>query len=185
MKKNVEGFTLVEVLVVCILMMVLAMGAYSLFNMYLMTSRETAANMRMQRQIEALMDDIGRLVRGANFILPPGGVPVGFNPAVPNPAGAIRPQQIEFFIHGNPNPIGGFQFNANGDGIVRHLVDGQYVPYRIDGGDLTLSTTVNNFFEIEDNWAQLSVDITLETTAPRGQPAFNLTVERGVFQCKL
>jgi len=69
-KKNREqGYTLVEVIVVAVLMLVLALGLYTLFNMYTTTTRETSANLRMQRQSEAMMDEIGRRVRESVLIL--------------------------------------------------------------------------------------------------------------------
>jgi type II secretory pathway pseudopilin PulG len=61
------GFTIIEAVVVAALAGVFAMGAFTLFNMYVGAQDETAARLRLQRQADGLMDEIGRLVRGAGY----------------------------------------------------------------------------------------------------------------------
>jgi hypothetical protein len=61
------GFTIVETVVVGVLAGIFAMGTFTLFNMYVNAQDETAAMLRMQRQADGLMDEIGRRVRGAGY----------------------------------------------------------------------------------------------------------------------
>jgi len=183
-KSSVNGFTLVEVIVVGVLLMVIGIALISIFNMYSNETRETSHNMRMQRQTEALMDEISRHVRQAsrivteaenaipdftpNLVDPVTGAPI---PAFPSKAMVIQ-----------SNPVVRFWFEN--DGVVQWRIgNGTPREFTVDGRPITVDVDQSDFILWADR-RRLEVDLTLTSRANNGQ-VFPLSVQRGVFRCRL
>ena len=180
-KKN--GFTLVEVIVVGLLLTILALGIISLFIMYSENARETTANMRLHRQSEALTDEIARQVRAANLILPVNADVWAYDPtATPNPV--VLPPPVPptgiLLYNNDRDTVGGYEFRD--DGIVMEYADGDWRPFRIDGHDVEVDGNVNNF-GINQFGNELTVNARFRTEI-NNRP-FVLNVERGVFRCRI
>jgi prepilin-type N-terminal cleavage/methylation domain-containing protein len=192
MKKN-KGFTLVEVIVVAILLSILALGAFSLFMMYSNSARETTALLRLQRQSEALLDEIGRRVRESNFIFEDG---LDTSAFFSQPIGADTTSVNEFYLFvrndttDTKDRIGGFRFENGINGIVMQY-DNVWKAFAIDNGPLTLSDvdadgkSVSNTFKLNEKRQQVEVSFTLKTEPVQGLGIYYLTVERGFFTCRL
>jgi len=198
MKKNTKkGFTLVEVIVVALLMVVFALGAFSLFNMYSQASRRTAANLKMQRQSEALMDEISRRTREANRIWALDANRDPFDLVSGNPSDNVNGiimidddntlMSAFWFPAGNGNVQWWRCEQPGGSGCQPPGIN-DWIDFSIDGTPLELAllndagTAVNNIFELAADRQQISVNITLQTPIPRGN--VSLTAERGTFQCR-
>lgn len=65
---NKKGFTLVEVIVVALLLLVLTGAGFGFFFAFVREKEGAAKNMILQARAEALIDDIGKNARTADFI---------------------------------------------------------------------------------------------------------------------
>jgi prepilin-type N-terminal cleavage/methylation domain-containing protein len=200
-KREIAGFTLIEMVVVALLLGILSMGAYSLFLMKVDTKRETEVNLRKQRQAEALIDEIARRVRMGTFVLGPDddrSNPASFIEVDPdNDSGFTEIPRKEIIIHGE-------NINGNDSVMVRFRIE------RIPGTDIgevvmcsgTAAVTgsgCNQRFIVggapvqvvyDDSWfglwhgrVQVNIALTLRTTARNGD-VFTLAVQRGAFRCR-
>lgn len=197
MIRNAEkGFTLVEVVIVAALTSIVALGIFTLFGMYTETSRETSAYLKMQRQSETLMDEIGRRVREAYLILAAGEdfadietrLATVWNleeDPLANPV-MEAPNADEFIlVDHNGTVMGSFRtVNADGATVMQQCRDAVCDIFSIDGTPLELEPSANNPFRLLENRRQVRVNVTLRMPTLR-EEVRTLTVEEGVFQCRL
>jgi type II secretory pathway component PulJ len=195
-KISESGFTLVEVVVVGVLAAALAFGAFSIFMMYSDSSRETTAKMRMQRQNEALMDEIGRHVRASGNI-----VRLTADSAWSDEGLDF----VEFDDEGVVIPVDSVVSNI---GFALYDVDGNLTrSYRFSNGIVeqritSASGTVIDTFSIDGAPVRIIADsliqprfvirgLRIQITAgltyvlQSGRETYKLPVERGTFQCRL
>ncbi|MDR0305836.1 MAG: prepilin-type N-terminal cleavage/methylation domain-containing protein [Chitinispirillales bacterium] len=182
-KLNKKGFTLVEVVITAVLLSVLVLGGYALFMMYLRSQAETVAHLKMQRQCEALMDEISRSARGSNLILNGNSAIVftlGTNPNIFTDTEHRNTNSILMYDVENAN-VTGFRFN---NGIVETTDDGAiWTPFTIVGDTLFLNEEQPSGFLLNRSVASIVVTVSLMTVS--GGNTYTLTVERGAFRCKL
>jgi len=187
-KTSEKGFTLIEVIVVGVLMMILALGAFSLFSMYTNSTRETSANLRMQRQAEAVTGELSRWVRdGASATIGGEGTSI-----------VIRDGETP------SRALASFEFN---NGVVRHwnwkltagtaidpplnLPDGWPQDFQVGGQPVrttTPSTTTNRFTL---TGKQVSINMTLRAVDANGNDIIsninNLPLTQnitGAYRCR-
>jgi prepilin-type N-terminal cleavage/methylation domain-containing protein len=172
------GFTLIEVIVVGVLMSALVLGAFPVFMMYKDTTRETKMNLKMQRQAEALVDEIARRVRHATFVgqndselrdlLPNDNV----NLSIPSPVKEII---IDNRID-NTRRLTDLRFTLAG-GVLFN--DSTFMV----GGREVLVDHNQSSFELHSNRKQVSINMVLRAKASNGQE-FTLSIQRGAFRCR-
>ena len=181
-KSTEKGFTLIEVIVTAVLTSVLALGAYSLFNMYIGSTSETMANLKMQRQSEALIDEIAYRARVGAFVLQNGENVLGFagvfDDAFNNPVGTTGPIAVR---DNSNNTLFSFEFGS--DGIVR-MGEGNaaLTPFTV-GGDTVRVDIAKSRFELGTGRRQVRVDMVLKTTLHNNK-SFTLNIQRGAFICR-
>jgi prepilin-type N-terminal cleavage/methylation domain-containing protein len=191
-KSGERGFTLVEVVIVGVLMSVLALGAFFLFMMYTNAERETVYRFRLQRQAEALVDEISRNVRNASF------VSITETEALPGTADehgsfiqsafdeqdsdgivvAVIKQIVVRDSVGAVRTV--FQLRYDGDNVGTVLMDGE--PFMVGGMPVQVDFLKSNF-EVRADRRQVRINVVLRAVANDGTP-FTLTVQRGVFRCR-
>ncbi|MDR2577811.1 MAG: prepilin-type N-terminal cleavage/methylation domain-containing protein [Chitinispirillales bacterium] len=194
-KSTQRGFTLIEVVIVALLMAILALGAFALFNMYMNTTRETTAHLRMQRQAEALVDEVARRVRRAAYVFQEGENPIGLGDADDEVTGGgfvdaeleaeavneiiIRDSdnvtQARFRIHDTPSA---------GVGVIQ-ISEGEttnWTNFTVDGTPIFVNSS-DSWFGLWFGRKQVRIDMTLRTVASNGE-VFTLNVQRGAFRCR-
>jgi len=198
-KSTERGFTLVEVIVVGVLLAILALGAFTLFMMYVNTTRETEVNLRMQRQADALLDEISRRVRNASFVFKdnsPNEHPSKFNVCTSADGSIIECDDeswepivvvdgeedgslgSEIFIsniHGDH--LSRFGFSNDAGGIV--LMDGE--PFMI-GGDTVKIEFDKSTFEVRNDRRQVRINVMIRANVRNSD--YTLNIQRGVFRCR-
>ena len=176
-----KGFTLVEVVVVGVLLSVLALGAFSLFNMYVNETRKSATHLKMQRQAEALVDEIARRVRNGKWVLRPGETPAGFTESVAQALedayeAGVDDFTQEFVIWNVDGTTYSFLID---DGIVRVSDNGaESENFTIDGTPIVVAP--ESHFELWLGRKQVRIDVRLTSDDEN----ISLTVQRGAFRCR-
>lgn len=165
--KSQSGFTLVETIVVAILTTILALGAYSVFMMYINETREITARIRLQTQYETLTDEIARTVRSGN---------------------AVR-------VNAEGNTITITGENDDGDDeteVVFSFAGGTVQVQRDDENELRPFVVANNLiyvneeesaFIVEQSGTRLITNLTL-LNDDSDNPRYTLTVNGGVYSCR-
>jgi type II secretory pathway pseudopilin PulG len=190
-----HGFTLVEAVVIAALVSVLAFGLFPLFNMYTSCAREASALLRMQRQCDAVMDEIGRQARAANVILqwdlePSLSADGSFDPAAEISESDEAVSGVIFYDRGG-EATGGFRIGGGkAETYAREEGSGawEWKDLTIDGKPIEICPRRPDHDHINEiilgaNRSHIWLNITFRTEVDR--EAFHLTVERGTFQCKL
>jgi len=197
------GFTIVETVVVGVLIGIFALGSFTLFSMYAAAQDETAARLRLQRQADGLMDEIGRRVRGAGvnsagFILG-GKESLGILSDEPNHRydggdSVLAGRADTIVIRDSANVLVSFRINKINDtaGVVqiREGAAGNNWDDFVIGGSIIevvpgAVSNVNNasWFGLWHGRKQVSINMVLRT-ATRGGKVFTVSVQRGTFRCR-
>jgi type II secretory pathway pseudopilin PulG len=173
---------------VAILLSILALGAFSLFMMYSNAARETGARLKIHRQNEAVMDEVGRGVRASvrilELLMPPNSVET-FDPD--NPTGD---KDVNGFmlLDADGVKVRGFEFRDS----VLYTYDtvGSWQPFTIDGTPIKLASgldangqPIENAFTLGSDRRWLTARYTLTTVA--GGQTYTIPFERGIFKCRL
>jgi type II secretory pathway pseudopilin PulG len=175
-----SGFTLVEVIVVGVLLMVLALGGYSFFMLYLNESRETVAHLRMDRQAEAFMDEVGREVRRSYRVMRPEDRP----PILPENWAAVTGDNAQTLLCYNDAGgfLRGFRFHDNvvQDSTPPPAGPGRWRDFTINGEQITLAPERGaSFFRFNAERTQTDVTLTLTNNN------FNLRFDGRRFRCRV
>ena len=167
-----------ETVVAAVLMSVLALGLTALFIMYTRDAKELTADFRMERNYDALMDDLGRNVRSSSLILTPAehknpDFSVEFAADIMTPTIILR--------------------DRDGNNTRAYNVANNYVEVSDNGVDWRPFTTGNDTmwisqmnlrsFFLSPNRMNVQLDLTLTVT--NGEDIVELHVDRGTFQCRL
>ncbi|MDR3012070.1 MAG: type II secretion system GspH family protein [Chitinispirillales bacterium] len=178
-KTNNKGITLVEVIVVALLMSILAIGAFSIFMMYMDSLRETTARLKLQRQSEAILDELAFRTRDATLVLriepatvsdiPPSPPVAAFpgNAAFPNPVVQVTGIEMRDNVDNNNNVLYSFRLRAVANSPfsiveVDSAGGGNWTEFRIDENDIQV-VTAGSFFEVSNNRKQVRATLTLGT----------------------
>jgi type II secretory pathway pseudopilin PulG len=200
-KSSKAGFTLIEVIIVGVLMSALVLGAFPVFMMYKDTTRETKMNLKMQRQAEALVDEIARRVRAAMFVIQnaaeefmlpegdcEGGVETSLNCEFrvteetvydEDPDDITRVKQIIIHDVAN-NETSVFQFRQDAAGVATVLLNG--TPFMVGGREVLVDYARSNF-ELRGDRRQVRINMVLRAVASNGRE-FTLSIQRGTFRCR-
>ncbi len=178
MKTNrCSGFTLVEVVVAGILTAVLAGAGFSLFMMYTNETRKVAANLRMQRQYETLLEEISSKAREATLILSTDENLSSYSSSAPK---ATK----EILMYKGTEVVGGFRFTNNsveeldtysGAGLI-------WKSFTIDGDQVQVDEAQSKFI-LSNLRKQIEVDIVLRLTNSKKQ--YQLTTIKGLYLCRI
>jgi len=198
------GFTLVETVVVAALIGIFAMGAFTLFNMYVSAQDETSAMLRLQRQADGLTDEIGRRVRGAGaesagFVL--GGKESlsdlfrGDNGTPYDGGDSVTAGRVDtIVIRDSVNVSVSFRINGINDTVgvvqIREGAAGNgWSDFMVDGSRIEVVTGTAggagkaSWFGLWHGRKRVSINMVLRAAA-RGGKALTLNVQRGTFVCR-
>lgn len=179
-----NGFTLIEVIVVAVLLSVLAMGGFALFNMYANSARETSMYMKLQRQAEGLTDEITRRAREAAYVVAAGALP-------PASSGTSDDDYYDDDDEGNAIPVkridilndsavvSSFWFE---NGVMWEQRGGDEREFTIDGAPIAVDVENSNFY-LWPGRKQFRMNITLNAVANNGVP-YSLNIQKGAFRCR-
>jgi type II secretory pathway pseudopilin PulG len=198
-----RGFTIVEAVVVGVLISIFAMGTFTLFNMYAGAQDETAAMLKLQRQADGLMDEIGRRVRGAGYAN--GGFILGgkessavlsdeSNPRYDGGDSVAAGRVDAIMIRDSANVLAGFRINRINDtvGVVQirdAAVGNDWSDFMVDGSRIEVvsgavgSIDKASWFGLWYGRKQVSVNMVFRT-ATKGGKALTLGVQGGAFGCR-
>jgi type II secretory pathway pseudopilin PulG len=173
-----RGFTLIETVVAGVLMMVLAFGLFTLFNMYTRDAKELTADFRMERNYDALMDDLGRNVRSANLVLTPAehknpDFSVEYTSNIQTPVIILRDS--------DGNPKRAYSVEKDYVEVSDNGID--WRPFSAGSDTMWISKTALRSFFLSPNRLNVQIEITLIETI--GEDNVDLHVDRGTFQCRL
>jgi len=192
------GFTIVEAVVAGALIGIFALGSFTLFSMYAGAQDETAARLRLQRQADGLIDEIGRRVRGAVFVL--GGREslsvLSDEPGPPYDGGdSVTAGRVDtIVIRDSADVLVSFRIGRGNDtvGVVQireGAADSVWSDFMIAGSRIEVvpgpagNADRASWFGLWHERKQVSINMVLRT-ATRDGKVFTVSIRRGTFRCR-
>lgn len=169
MRKNQNGFSLVEMLVSSVVSMIIGGVIYTIFFMYSNQAGASVSTLLMQQQYDNVSRQISQDIRRASFVLGPGEAPSSFSAGF---------DTVTSIVMCNSDGVVIAQYAISGT----QLTEGsQQVPFQAGGSMVKIVSGASNFILGPQ---RRSVSINLSLFKDDRNTTHTIAARKDVFQCR-